>query len=198
MDITMNRGNSHMGFYGPLAMGEFPSYDPREDRAIPSTQMVIASSHGSEECDKRKTPKQEQIYGEHKPSEVYETWANILQMVDQEEYQNIMKQVIMGNDEQARKAEQEMTNQHQQDYEDLMMNQDEDTIREIEREEHEDQMKTETQSLTKEEKGENESQVTKQIERKSIDESIGTKEDIKAEIRKTVSAAEVCAEIINH
>ena len=179
MDAATNRGSSHMGYYGPLAMGEFPSYNPREDCAAPHTQMIVTDSLGSEECDKGKTPKQEQIYGEYKSSEVYVTWANVLQMVNEEEYQNIMKQVIMGNDEQAKKAEQKMMKQHQQDYEDLMMNQDEDTIREIEREEHEDQMKTETQSLTKEEKGENESQVTKQIERKSIDESIGTKEDIK-------------------
>ena len=56
MDITMNRGNSHMGFYGPLAMGEFPSYDPREDRAIPSTQMVIASSQNKQAAT-RATPK---------------------------------------------------------------------------------------------------------------------------------------------
>ena len=96
-----------MGYYGPLAMGEFPSYNPREDCAAPNTQMVVTNSHGSEECDKRKTPKQEQIYGEHKSPEVYETWANVLQMVNQEEYQNIMKQVIMGNDKQAKKVEQE-------------------------------------------------------------------------------------------
>ena len=44
MDVATNRGSSHMGYYGPLAMGEFPSYNPREDRAAPNTQMVVTNS----------------------------------------------------------------------------------------------------------------------------------------------------------
>ena len=63
MDTTMGRGGSRIGHYGPSAIGEFPSYDPREDHSANANQSIIADKHGSEECDKRETSKQGQTYG---------------------------------------------------------------------------------------------------------------------------------------
>ena len=52
MDTSVGCGLSQRGYYGPLAMGRFPSYNPRDDGSDSDTedQLVITDKQGGLRC----------------------------------------------------------------------------------------------------------------------------------------------------